>query len=271
MMPYVANARMYSVNPAAASAWRELFDWLARESGIDLRVIDHAFPLSLADLWSRPDLGCAFLCGFPYMLATQRPRPVAAPVPAGVLAPGRPVYATHLVVNADSKFGSLEETFGGRLGYTVEDSHSGYNALRHHLLPHRRQHGEKLYRESIGPLFTPRRVIEALLAGDIDIGPLDSYALDLMLRHEPDLASRITIISTTDMAPIPFLVAASECPDAVVSALQATLATFGDAPGCASLRDRLCLQAFAPVNPDDYRLMTRWDAEARAAGYGQPG
>jgi hypothetical protein len=28
-MPYVANARMYSVNPAAASAWKELFGWLA--------------------------------------------------------------------------------------------------------------------------------------------------------------------------------------------------------------------------------------------------
>ncbi len=181
-MPYVANARMYSVNPAAASAWRELFGWLARESGVDLQVIDHAFPLPLAELWSRPDLGCAFMCGFPFALAAQKPRPIAAPVPVGALSSSRPVYATRLVVRADSEYASLEETFGARLGYTVEDSHSGYNALRHHLLPYRGQHGQKLYRESVGPLFTPRRVIEALLAGDIDIGPFDSYALDLMLR-----------------------------------------------------------------------------------------
>jgi ABC-type phosphate/phosphonate transport system substrate-binding protein len=270
-MPYVANARMYSVNAAAASAWRELFGWLARESGVDLDVIDHAFPLPLAELWSRPDLGCAFMCGFPYALAARKPRPIAAPVPAGALSSGRPVYATRLVVRADSRFRSLEDTFGGRLGYTVEDSHSGYNALRHHLLPYHSAHGGHLYRESVGPLFTPGRVIEALLKDAIDVGPLDSYALDLMARHEPELARRIRIVSTTDVAPIPFLVAAPECPDAVATALQVALAGFGNASECAGLRERLCLQAFAPVIAGDYGLMMRWDAEARAAGYAVPG
>jgi ABC-type phosphate/phosphonate transport system substrate-binding protein len=270
-MPYVANARMYSVNQAAASAWRELFGWLARESGVDLHVIDHAFPLPLAELWSRPDLACVFMCGFPYALAAQRPRPVAAPIPAKALVAGRAVYATRLLVRADSNFRSIQDTFGGRLGYTIEDSHSGYNALRHHFLPYRKPQGERLYRESIGPLFTPRRVIQALLDGDIDVGPLDSYALDLMLHHEPDLAARIRIVSTTDIAPIPFLVAAPGCPDDVVSALQAALATFGDAPACAELRGRLCLEAFATVNSDDYGLIAQWDAEARTAGYIEPG
>ncbi len=49
-MPYVANARMYSVNAAAAAAWKDLFARLARESGVDLRAMDHAFPLPLAGL-----------------------------------------------------------------------------------------------------------------------------------------------------------------------------------------------------------------------------
>jgi ABC-type phosphate/phosphonate transport system substrate-binding protein len=270
-MPYVANARMYSVNPAAASAWKELFGWLALESEVDLRVIDHAFPLPLAELWSRTDIACAFMCGFPYALAAQPPRPVAAPVPMGPPVRGRPIYATRLVVRANSEFRSLEDTFGGRLGYTVEDSHSGYNALRHHLLPYYQQRGARLYRDSIGPLFTPRRVIEALLADEIDVGPLDSYALDLMLRHQPDLALQIRVVATTDVAPIPFLVASPACPDDIVSALQAALVRFGDAPACDDLRDRLCLEAFAPVVIDDYSLMTRWDAEARAAGYSEPG
>jgi ABC-type phosphate/phosphonate transport system substrate-binding protein len=270
-MPYVANARMYSVNPASSLAWKELFLWLARQADVDLRVINHAFPLPLAELWSRPDLACAFMCGFPFALATRRPRPVAAPIPLGAPVRGRPIYATRLVVREDSKFRSLEDTFGGRLGYTVEDSHSGYNALRHHLLPYYQKRGERLYRESIGPLFTPRRVLEALLADKIDVGPLDSYALDLMLRHEPDLAPRMRIVSTTDHAPIPFLVAAPACPDGIVSALQNVLLRFGETPASESLRDRLCLEAFVPVTTDDYSLTTRWDAEARVAGYREPG
>lgn len=270
-MAYVANARMYSVTSGAALAWKELFEWLAHESGVDLRVIDHKFPAPLAELWSRPDLGCAFMCGFPYMLARNPPRPVVAPIPLGAPLPGRPVYATRLVVRADSTFRSLEDTFGGRLGYTVEDSHSGYNALRHHLLPYRLQRGANLYRESIGPLTTPRRVIEAILAGDIDVGPLDSYALDLMLHHEPELAHQIRIVATTDTAPIPFLVASQECPEDVVSSLQAALLKFGDAPACGDIRDRLCLAGFAPVALADYELITHWDTEARAAGYVRPG
>ncbi|WP_426435394.1 phosphate/phosphite/phosphonate ABC transporter substrate-binding protein [Bradyrhizobium genosp. P] len=269
-MRYVANARMYSVNPQAAAAWKELFGWLAQASGIDLEILDHAFPLPLADLWSRTDLACALMCGFPFMLATRRPRPVAAPVPAKAPIAGRPVYATCLVVRADSNFNTIEDTFGGRLGYTVADSHSGYNALRHHLLPYFQQHGAKLYRESIGPLTTPRHVVEAVLAGNIDVGPLDGYALDLMLHHQPELGSQIRVVAVTDPAPIPFLVASSGCPNEIISRLQATLATFATAPACASLRERLCLDAFAPVALEDYDLMLRWDAEARAAGYPQP-
>ncbi|HEY0909878.1 MAG TPA: PhnD/SsuA/transferrin family substrate-binding protein, partial [Bradyrhizobium sp.] len=165
----------------------------------------------------------------------------------------------------------LQDTFGGRLGYTVEDSHSGYNALRHHLLPYRRQFGATLYRASIGPLTTPRRVIEALVSGEIDVGPLDSYALDLMVRHEPELAKQIRTVATTDPAPIPFLVASRECPDDVVMSLQAALFRVGDAEACAEIRQRLCLQRFAPVVIEDYALMLGWDAEARAAGYARPG
>ena len=158
------------------------------------------------------------------------------------------------------------------LGFTVEDSHSGYNALRHHLLPYRQAAGGNLYRESIGPLTTPRRVIEALLAGDIDVGPLDSYALDLMLRHEPALAAQIRVVATTDTAPIPFLVASRECPEHIAASLRTALLEFG---GACRLRrsagERLCLQGFAPVAIGDYDLMLRWDAEARAAGYAHPG
>jgi len=92
----------------------------------------------------------------------------------------------------------------------------------------------------------------------------------LMLRHQAKLGSRIRIIATTDPAPIPFLVAASGCPDEIVSRLQAALASFAGIPACADLRDRLCLDGFAPVATGDYGLMLHWDAEARAAGYAQP-
>jgi ABC-type phosphate/phosphonate transport system substrate-binding protein len=270
MMTYVANARMYSVSPAAAAAWKSLFGWLSRRSGVELDVIDHSFPAPLSELWSRADIACVFMCGYPFLRAAPRPKPVAAPLPRGAPGIGRPLYATRLVVRWDSPYQRLEDTFGGRLGYTVEDSHSGFNALRHHLLPYRLQRGANLYRDSIGPLYTPRRVIDAVIAGTIDVGPLDSYALDLMLRHDPELDRRIRVVSTTEAAPIPFLVAAPQCPDEIVAGLRAALMEFGEAPECAALRDGLCLHGFAPVTIADYEIIAGWDEEARAAGYALP-
>ncbi|MHA4875301.1 PhnD/SsuA/transferrin family substrate-binding protein, partial [Enterococcus faecium] len=86
-----------------------------------------------------------------------------------------------------------------RMAFTVEDSHSGYNAPRHHLLPHRRARGDAaLFKAMIGPVVTPRRVLETVAAGEADVGPLDSYAYALMMRHDPELAGRFRIVASTD-------------------------------------------------------------------------
>jgi ABC-type phosphate/phosphonate transport system substrate-binding protein len=270
-MQYVANARMYSVNPQARAAWADLFAFVTRERGVDLQIVDHAFPAPLAELWSRKDLASAFMCGLPYVRAGNPPKPIVAPVPRGAPIAGRPVYATRLLVTASSPFQTIEDTFGGRLGFTVEDSHSGYNALRHHLLPYRLARGTHLYNESVGPLYTPRRVMEALLNDTIDVGPLDSYALDLMLHHEPELRERIRVVATTDAAPIPFVVASAGCPDEIIARLRAAFLAFGQAPQGAKLRELLCLEGFAPVKLTDYDVIARWEDEAKAAGYDHPG
>jgi ABC-type phosphate/phosphonate transport system substrate-binding protein len=92
-----------------------------------------------------------------------------------------------------------------------------------------------------------------------------------MLHHQPGLASQIRVVATTEPAPIPFLVAAPECPDDIVSALKMALLQFGSIPEYAELRARLCLDRFVPVAVDQYDLMRQWDAEAVEAGYAQPG
>ena len=264
---FIANARMYSVAPGVGEAWRAFFAWLSEASGVELTTIDHAYPAPLAALWARADLGCAFMCGYPFIKGQPRPHLLAAPIPADDRASGRAVYATDFVVRADSDFATLPDTFGGRLGFTVDSSHSGFNAVRYHLLQYRSPTRPRLYHESVGPLHTPRRVVDALLAGQIDVGPLDGYALDLMRRHDPAFVRGVRVIESTAHAPAPPLVAGSHCPDDVVARLRAALtacdkAQFGNA---------LCLAGFAPAQAADYELLLRWEREAEAAGYPAPG
>jgi ABC-type phosphate/phosphonate transport system substrate-binding protein len=263
----IANARMYGVTAPARAAWRDLFDWLARSTGITLEVIDHAYPAPLTELWSRRDLACAFICGFPLCRDFTQLKPVAAPIPASPPSAGRALYATALVVRAAAPFASLAESFGHRVGFTTPDSHSGFNALRHHLLPSWTSRRQALYREAVGPLITPRRVLEAVLDGAIDVGPLDSYALDLMLADDSGLRDTIRVLEMTEAAPIPCLAASAECDEEVIVRLrQGLIAASDDAVGAVILR-RLALQGFAAVSRSDYGVIAAWDDEARAAGF----
>ncbi len=265
----IANARMYSVAPGAVAAWKRLFQWLERKSGVNLTVIDHAFPAPLNELWTRGDLACTFMCGWPYMRAGAVHRVVAAPVPSAAYAKGKPVYCSHFVVRTGAPFKTLEDTFGHRFAYTINDSHSGYNAPRHHLLQFRGREGRKLYREIIGPLMTPRLMLEAIAGGRTDVGPLDSFAYDLLCRHMPDLAQQTRVLASTETVPIPAFMAARGMDPATVERLAETLCSLGDDKNEASLRADLCITGFARVQAGDYRVTEAWAREAETRGLEQ--
>jgi ABC-type phosphate/phosphonate transport system substrate-binding protein len=128
---------MYASSASLSAAWGTLLARVSAASRVDLEVIEHAYPAPLDDLWARDDMGCVFMCGYPWALRSSRPRLLAVPVPSPPRYGGRPVYFTDFVVRADSRFRILEDTFGARLAYSIESSHSGYNAPRHHLLAYR--------------------------------------------------------------------------------------------------------------------------------------
>ena len=248
----LANARMYSVTAAAAAAWRELLAWLAARAQLPLAVVDYPAPKPLDELWKRSDLSCTLMCGLVRTLSFPRATPIAAPVVAMPRYRGLPIYFTDIVVRASSQLQSLEDTFGARVGYTVRDSQSGYVALREHLLPYREAHGKPLFREVIGPLISPRGVADALLNGRIDVGPLDSYAHDLIRKSEPQLADQLRTIATTGPAPIPLFVATAPLDNDVVQKLQDAFAQVAHAGRLQPLRDTLLVSKFVAPRAEDY-------------------
>lgn len=262
MSGLVANARMYAVTAGIESHWRTLLLRAGELAGVPLAYAAHPAPAPLDALWARDDLGLAFVCGLPFARAPGRWQAIAAPVPA---ASGRACYATDLVVRADDDIWRIKDAFGRRVGWTVAHSQSGFEALRRHLLPHWR--GEPLFAASVGPLVTPRGVIEALLAGAIDLGPLDSVWHGLLARHEPKTAARLRVVATTEPTPNPLLVAARAVPDARVARLcEAVLGLADDAQAAPHL-DALDLAGFAPVDPAAYQLLVTRSREVDEAGY----
>src|SRR5206468_2162780 len=130
MSRFIANARMYAVTPEAEIAWRELLARVGAEAGVALDYMPYPAPQPLEQLWARPDLGAVQMCGYPIALRLADVVPLAAPIPDAAWAEGRAVYRTDLIVRADAPYRTLPDTFAGKLGWTVEHSHSGFNALR---------------------------------------------------------------------------------------------------------------------------------------------
>jgi ABC-type phosphate/phosphonate transport system substrate-binding protein len=256
----VANARMYSATPSVRQDWRELLRWTLVGAGLPWPVIDHDPPAPLAALWARDDLGLAMMCGLPFSQRGARPTIVAAPIPSPARYGGRPIYFTDIVVAAEARHQRLEDTFGGTVGYTLADSMSGGVAFRNHLAPYRKPRSGRLYARAVGNLINARGVIEALAAGTIDVGPLDSYYHDLLRANEPALAAKARVVASTAAMPIPPLVATAPLPATQLQALRDALQRAGAADELGALRARLLLSGFAVPDASDYDAL---DAIAR--------
>jgi ABC-type phosphate/phosphonate transport system substrate-binding protein len=267
-MRLVANARMYAVAPAAATAWRTVLEWVVARAGVDAEVIEHLAPAPLAALWAREDLGCAFMCGRPFATAVPRPTLLAAPVANPPAYGGQPIYWTDLVVAAESPVAAPEEAFGGCFAWTSFDSQSGWLAPSAYLARRAKTRSGQLFACAVGPLVTPRAVAVAIAEGRADLGPLDSYAHDLLRRHEPVLAARLRVVASTPQTPIPPLVGAASLAPAVAANLRAALLAVGDAPELASARAALLLSRFASVDPGCYDALADAVPGAEAGRFG---
>ncbi len=267
----IANARMYAVTPEAEAAWARIIGHVAEEAGARFDYVPYPAPQPLEDLWRRPDLGCVFMCGYPIALRIADVIPLASPIPDAPWAEGRAVYRSDLIVRADSLWTRLEDSFGGRLGWTVEHSHSGFNALRHHLMAYRTAERPSVYAATTGHLVTARRILDEVLAGGIDIGPLDGFWHMLIARWKPELTAGIKVLASTGTAPMPAFVAGAGSNPDLVDRLRAAFAAAHRRDWFAPLARDLLITGFEPVTQDSFAQTLSWDSEARQAGYLTPG
>jgi ABC-type phosphate/phosphonate transport system substrate-binding protein len=260
---------MYDVTPEVRAHWHALLRAAGGAADLAVECIDHAAPAPLTELWARDDLVLAFICGLPLAMRYPRLRPLAAPVTVLTEAEW-PIYRSVWLVRADSAFDSLASTFGHRIGWTVEHSHSGFNAPRHALLAHRSKDRPRLFAESIGPLGHPRAALAALEAGRIDVTAVDAYWWWLLQRHDAGTAAPFRAIGNTEDAPMPPLACGPELPAAQSTLLARILVQLHEDGGARAHLDALGIRRFASVTRDRYDALAGIDRDARAAGYFLP-
>ncbi len=266
----IANSRMYNVAPQTRAAWDALFAIIIQQSGLPLRVIDHAFPTPIKELWARQDMGCVLMCGYPYALASPRPQLLAAPAPTLPRYQRKPITYSDFLVAEDSDFQTIEDSFGGRVCWTVDYSQSGFNALRRHLLPYRNESRPTLYRESIGPIGTFSVGIEMMRRGEVDLVPIDGYYHDLLRLYAPQKVAGTRVIATTQPYPMPAFVAGCQIAPQIAFQLKERLLAIHQEPAAQAALNILKIEHFAAVSSDYYDALLVQEKEALEADYPMP-
>src|SRR5262249_11397573 len=179
----------------------------------------------------------------------------------------RPVYVTEFSVLAASRYPRVEATLGRTLAYSVEHSHSGYNAPRYHLLAYRTPERPTLFGSVIGPFIRQRPVIEAVIDGRADLAAVDGDGLDLLRPHAPEIGNRVRVIDTTLPAPSAPLVASPGTPPEACEKLTAALLQAHTMPELKATLDDVLISRFVRVEPADFEVFLERERAAEAAGY----
>src|SRR5258705_899702 len=102
---------MYSWSPPAAAAWHRLLAWVATTAEVDLTLLDQSDPTPLDELWQRDDMGCVFMCGYPWALRRGRPALLASPPASPPPYRGRRGFPTDVIRRASGPPTTLSDNF----------------------------------------------------------------------------------------------------------------------------------------------------------------
>ncbi len=261
----------YAVTPHVEGAFKALLTRIGREADIAFDFLSYPLPQPQGELWSRRDLGCVFMtCGYPIAMRHLAVTPITAPIPSAPWARRQTLYRSDLIVKADSRFRTLSDTFGGRLGWTTNHSHSAFNALRYHLLQYRTAERPVLYSRVVTDLGSVRKLFDAVCDSTIDVGSVDAYWYLLLQHHQPELAASVRVIESTATAPMPAFVASPAVRPEIVDRLAVSFTSAEQHSWFQPLADPLAIAGFAASALDDFNIIRARDQEAIRAGYPLP-
>ena len=136
----------------------------------------------------------AFICSPPVLWLGGAVEAIAAPVLADPRFGGEPLYSSEVIVRRDAPFQSLEDLRGRRWAINEPSSWSGY------WVTLQRVGSWNFFGEVVEAGFH-EKALQMVADGRVDGSAIDCHVLGVLLRFDPELASKIRVVETLGPAP----------------------------------------------------------------------
>ncbi len=205
----------------------------------------------IIDLLLEQKLEFAWICGYPYVRNRADLQLVAVP-----LSDGRPTYHSYLVVPAsDRQTQSILDLRGKVFAFSDPDSNSGFLYPNYALLA-LQERPDRFFGKTFFT-WSHRNTVEAIAAGLVQGGAVDSYVWDTMRRYKPATVGLTRVAATSPgFGHTPF-VARRGVPARDWNALQSALVDMKGSAEGAALLARLNLDGFVPGSDGLYDGIAR--------------
>jgi phosphonate transport system substrate-binding protein len=255
------------VSESGVAVYDHLARYLTRKTGLPLEFVSGLAYGTINSMLEDGALDCGFICGLPYVLLHDRPKPaarlLAAPILKAARYQGQPKYYSDLIVHQDSPHQTLRDLKGRTYVYNDEISNSGYNMPRHRLLQLGLTRGffSKVIRSG-----SHEESIRMVAAGEADASFVDSLVLDYDREKGLGQAHEVRVLESVGPAGICPLVASASLPAELGERLQRELLRMHESPEGRKLLDAALLDRFAAVEDSNYDDIRAMKAAAEKAG-----
>ena len=247
------------VSESGIGVYSRLSEYLTHKTGVQTEFISGLAYGTINSMLDEGTVDCGFICGLPYVMLRDNPRPaarlIAAPIMKAPRYGGKPKYYSDLIVRQDSPYQSIHDLAGKTYVYNDEISNSGYNLPRYRMIQLGLTKGffGKVLRSG-----SHEESIRMVAAGEADASFVDSLVLDYDREKGFGHAAEVRVLESVGPVGICPIVASIRMPEELRKSLQRALVTMHEDPEGRKILDEALLERFTLVddsNYDDIRAM----------------